>query len=266
MVLCLPDDAAREAVSLISNNRVRVLDASTAHRIAGGWVYGLPELGRQAAREDPRGGAGSAIRAAIRPGSCSSSARSPMRRSSLGTRPCHATQFRDTPAAGAGSSSATRRGAPSARTRSGPSGRTRSRSITSTCRRWRRTPGPAGRRCSRRWWGTSRRGCSRWCRCTPARWAKAPPPRRCTPVSRRATAASLASGYSRPEPKTPSTPAFSIPSPPNGTDRIDLFVYGDDSRILLVARLDNLGKGASGAAVQNLNVMIGADELSGLTL
>jgi N-acetyl-gamma-glutamyl-phosphate reductase len=43
-VLCLPDDAAREAVSLIENPATRVLDASTAHRIAGGWVYGLPEL------------------------------------------------------------------------------------------------------------------------------------------------------------------------------------------------------------------------------
>ena len=42
--LCLPDDAAREAVSLITNPAVRVIDASTAHRTAPGWVYGLPEL------------------------------------------------------------------------------------------------------------------------------------------------------------------------------------------------------------------------------
>ena len=44
VVLCLPDDAAREALRLISSNHVRVLDASTAHRVADGWVYGLPEL------------------------------------------------------------------------------------------------------------------------------------------------------------------------------------------------------------------------------
>ncbi len=43
-VLCLPDAAAREAVSLIANPRVRVLDASTAHRIAPDWVFGFPEL------------------------------------------------------------------------------------------------------------------------------------------------------------------------------------------------------------------------------
>jgi len=43
-ILCLPDDAAREAVSLIENPKTRVLDASTAHRVAPGWVYGFPEL------------------------------------------------------------------------------------------------------------------------------------------------------------------------------------------------------------------------------
>jgi N-acetyl-gamma-glutamyl-phosphate reductase len=43
VVLCLPDDAAREAVSLIENPAVKVIDASTAHRVAPGWVYGFPE-------------------------------------------------------------------------------------------------------------------------------------------------------------------------------------------------------------------------------
>jgi N-acetyl-gamma-glutamyl-phosphate reductase len=50
----------------------------------------------------------------------------------------------------------------------------------------------------------------------------------------------------------------------NGTNRIELMVFGHADQILLVARLDNLGKGASGAAVQNLNLMIGADETTGL--
>ena len=42
--LCLPDDAAREAVSMIENPNVTVIDASTAHRTLAGWAYGFPEL------------------------------------------------------------------------------------------------------------------------------------------------------------------------------------------------------------------------------
>jgi len=44
VILCLPDDAARQAVALINNPAVRVIDASTAHRVAEGWTYGLAEL------------------------------------------------------------------------------------------------------------------------------------------------------------------------------------------------------------------------------
>ena len=43
VILCLPDDAAIEAVSMIENPNVRVIDASTAHRTADGWVFGFPE-------------------------------------------------------------------------------------------------------------------------------------------------------------------------------------------------------------------------------
>ncbi len=52
------------------------------------------------------------------------------------------------------------------------------------------------------------------------------------------------------------------------SDRLELFVYGakDGTQARLVARLDNLGKGASGAAVQSLNLMAGLDEIAGLAL
>ena len=44
VVLCLPDEASREAVSLITSSRVKVVDASTAYRVAPGWTYGFPEM------------------------------------------------------------------------------------------------------------------------------------------------------------------------------------------------------------------------------
>lgn len=44
VILCLPDDAAREAVGLVESNSVKVIDASTAHRTAAGWDYGFPEM------------------------------------------------------------------------------------------------------------------------------------------------------------------------------------------------------------------------------
>lgn len=48
-VLCLHDDAAREAVAMAEGSKVRIIDASTAHRVTPGWTYGLPEvIGREA--------------------------------------------------------------------------------------------------------------------------------------------------------------------------------------------------------------------------
>jgi N-acetyl-gamma-glutamyl-phosphate reductase len=44
VILCLPDDAAREAVEMVVNPSVRIIDASTAHRTADGWTYGFAEL------------------------------------------------------------------------------------------------------------------------------------------------------------------------------------------------------------------------------
>ena len=61
--------------------------------------------------------------------------------------------------------------------------------------------------------------------------------------------------------------AYLEPEALNGTNRIDVFVFANDAneQALLVARLDNLGKGASGAAVQNMNLMFGLPEQTGLS-
>ncbi|HEY6881892.1 MAG TPA: N-acetyl-gamma-glutamyl-phosphate reductase [Polyangiales bacterium] len=57
---------------------------------------------------------------------------------------------------------------------------------------------------------------------------------------------------------------YLAPTGVNETNTVELLVTGHADQLLLTARLDNLGKGASGAAVQNLNLMLGVDELRGL--
>ena len=52
----------------------------------------------------------------------------------------------------------------------------------------------------------------------------------------------------------------------NDTNRAEIFVFGHDEQILLAARFDNLGKGASGAAIQCMNIMLGLDQTRGLAL
>lgn len=59
---------------------------------------------------------------------------------------------------------------------------------------------------------------------------------------------------------------FLDPQGANETNRVDLFSFGHDNQSLIIARLDNLGKGAAGAAVQNMNIMLGLPELSGLSV
>ncbi len=50
----------------------------------------------------------------------------------------------------------------------------------------------------------------------------------------------------------------------NNTNYLDIYVYGNDEQIQIISKIDNLGKGASGAAIQNMNIMLGIDETIGL--
>ena len=47
---------------------------------------------------------------------------------------------------------------------------------------------------------------------------------------------------------------------------MEIAVFGNEERLLLVARFDNLGKGASGAAIQNMNILLGVDETTGMNV
>ena len=51
-----------------------------------------------------------------------------------------------------------------------------------------------------------------------------------------------------------------------GRDDLEVSIFGNEERILLVSRFDNLGKGASGAAIQNMNLVLGLDESEGLVV
>ncbi len=57
---------------------------------------------------------------------------------------------------------------------------------------------------------------------------------------------------------------YLIPTACNNSNRLEIAVFGNERQMLLTARYDNLGKGAAGAAVQNLNLMLGCDEATGL--
>ncbi len=64
----------------------------------------------------------------------------------------------------------------------------------------------------------------------------------------------------------PFTESFLSSNALSGKDTMQISVFGNDDRILVAARFDNLGKGASGAAVQCMNIMMGVDETTGLAL
>ena len=59
---------------------------------------------------------------------------------------------------------------------------------------------------------------------------------------------------------------FLDPERASNSDLLEIFTFGHDDQVLLTSRLDNLGKGAAGAALQNLNLMLGLPEYKGLKI
>jgi N-acetyl-gamma-glutamyl-phosphate reductase len=255
VILCLPDDAAREAVAMIANERTRVIDASTAHRVAPGWTYGFPEVSGH-----------DAVAAAAR----------------VSNPGCYSTGFIAllAPLVRAGLLPAD--WPYSCNAVSGYSGGGKAlierfeqdRDIA-----WRGYALTLGHKHVPEM--QAHCGLSVAPLFTPAvipahrgmvveiPLPLAAMPRAANPDALRAA---LAEFYAPSAIVTmgeaPADGEMLLRASEEGDDQIELFVFGnvDGSQAQLVARLDNLGKGASGACVQNLNIMAGLPETASLRL
>ncbi len=263
VILCLPDKAAVDAIALLDNPRTKVLDASTAHRVATNWIYGLPELDAHHRQR---------IQASHR----------------VSNPGCYATGFilAAKPLIEAGVL------APDAQLSSfavsGYSGG--GRVMIEAQQRGDRNPSLASPRSY---------SLNQQHKHLPemTHFAGLTNPPLFTPVvgdyykgmvvylplnpnqlARQANSAdihALLTERYHAEPCIDVAPlgaidalddGFLSPIGANDTNRLDLMVFGHADQTLVAARFDNLGKGASGAAVQNLNLMLGMPELTGLVL
>ena len=253
--LCLPDAAAVEAVAMIENDHTAVIDTSTAHRTAPGWVYGFPEVGglREQIRQSRR---------IANPG-------------------CHASGFIAlvAPLVRAGLLDVNAR--LSCFSLTGYSG--------------------GGKKMIAEYEGEGRNplldaprqyGLSQQHKHLPEMAAicglNAPPcfcpivadfysgmevsvplfasQLRGTPAQIREIYREVYSGPVVRFVEGDGENGFLSAAALSGSDGMEISVSGNDGRILLTARYDNLSKGASGAAIQNLNLLLGADETAGLVL
>ncbi|MFC3832353.1 MULTISPECIES: N-acetyl-gamma-glutamyl-phosphate reductase [Deinococcus] len=251
-ILCLHDDAAREAVTLTTNPAARLLDASTAHRVNPAWVFGFPELNA----EQP--GRIRDARYVANPGCYSTGAISllaPL--TAAGVIPA------DFPVSIQGYSGYTGGG----------------RALVDAHEK--NEPHPMKGAFLSYALGLGHKhipetmrygGLSRTPVFTPnvGAWAQGmtvtiPLHLRELGTTPDALHAVLAAHYAGQEYVRVSdmadNPEVLDPQTLNGTNDLELFVYpsADGERALLAARLDNLGKGAGGAAVQNLNLMLGLE-------
>jgi len=259
--LCLPDDAAREAASMVSNPRTCLIDASTAHRIAPGWVFGLPELApeqRERIRVSKRianpGCHASAfilllrplVDAGIVPAALPVSATSITGYSGGGKKMIEQYQRGDDPRLAAPRPyglALKHKHLPEMRTHTGLQARPvfmpvvgnfyKGLAVTVPLSSGQLAPGSDGAAIQRAL--AQRYAGERFIRVLPL-----------------SDPASFENGG-----------YFDVMGA-NDTNRVDIFVFAGDGQALLIARLDNLGKGASGAAVQAMNVHLGVDEGLGL--
>jgi len=258
--LCLPDSAAQESASLVVSEKTRIIDASTAHRTDRDWVYGLPELSKEQRRE---------IRTAKR----------------LANPGCHATGF-ILPIYPLVQQGAVPRDYPiTVHSVTGYSGGGKKLIEQYETADLQRVEGPRHYALGLKHKhlpemqqqaglvfpphfapivGNFYRGMTVAIPLLPRLMSKKLTAKdiheilaahyqgehfvRVMPFD---SEANLEDGYFNPEMC-------------NNTNRAEIFVFGHQEQVMLLTRLDNLGKGASGAAIQNMNIMLGIAEETGL--
>jgi len=258
--LCLPDAAAREAAALVTNPNTCVIDASTAHRTAPGWAYGLPELAR---------GQRDQLRAAKR----------------IANPGCHATAFvlLLRPLVDAGLVPADAPVSATSITGYSGGGKKMIEQYEAGGDPLLQAPRPYGLTLAHKHLPEmkSHTGLARAPVFMPVvssfyKGLAVSVPLHLGQLTPGTTAAqlqqALAAHYAGErfirvmplsDPATLESGFFDVQAC-NDTNRCDLFVFANQTQVLLLSRLDNLGKGASGAAVQSMNLHLGLDEGLGL--
>ncbi len=258
--LCLPDAAAREAAAMVANPGTCVIDASTAHRTVGGWTYGLPELA---------GGQREAIRSAKRianPGchaTCFVLLMRPLIDAGLvpAELPLSATSITGYSGGGKKMIEQYEAGGDARLTAPRPYG------LTLAHKHIPEMMAHTGSRVKPAFLPIVSNFYKGLAVSVPLHFSQLKAGTDGSAL-REALAAHYA-GERFVQVMPLSDPAtleygFIDVQACNDTNRCDLFVFADDRQAVLVARLDNLGKGASGAAVQSMNVHLGVDEGLGL--
>ena len=247
--LCLPDAAAREAVALAEGSKARIIDASTAHRTNPAWAYGFPELGKDF-REKIAGSARTAV-----PGCYASGFVSmvyPLVK--LGILP---TDYPVTVHAVSGYSGAGKKAIAVYESADRPADFESPRQYALT-QQHKHLP-EMQKIC-----GLDYAPAFNPLVCDYFSGMVVSLPLHTRLLTKKYTEHYAGANFVKVMPDGEPQDGFIGANNLSGTNMMELFVNGNDDRLILCSRLDNLGKGASGAAVQCLNIMMGIDETTGL--
>jgi N-acetyl-gamma-glutamyl-phosphate reductase len=262
VILCLPDAAAREAVSMIESSEVRVIDASTAHRVAPDWVYGFPEMTQGQAERI------AAAKRVANPG-CYATAAIALLRPLIDARILPA----DFPASVNAVSGYSGGGRALIESFEDPASAHYTQSpfwlygLDLTHKHLPELQHHSGLRAPPVFVPSVGRFAQGMLVSIPLHLAALPGKPAASDLRAALQAHYAGARFVRVMPADDPASATRLePEGLNGTNDLYLYVFAsaDGQRALLVGQLDNLGKGASGAAVQNLNLMLGLAEDEGL--